>query len=274
MEKYELAELDYKNGMKYKEIADKYEVSLNTVKSWKTRYKWCKDDKKVCTQKSKKYAHKTDESNASKKEIKEKIIETLADSELTDKQRLFCTYYIEKFNATQSAIKAGYSKKTARTIGYENLTKPYIKSYIKEIKKIRFQNEYLETKRILERHKQIAFSDIKDFVEFEMSVDDMGERRWLFKIKDDCEVDGTLIKKIRYSSNGPAIELEGRDKSLDFLTRFYGLDIRTELEKTKLDIQSRLKVIELEVKNGGITTETDSKEVEEDLEKWTKEAWK
>ena len=58
MEKYELAELDYKNGMKYKEIADKYEVSLNTVKSWKTRYKWCKDDKKVCTQNSKKYAHK------------------------------------------------------------------------------------------------------------------------------------------------------------------------------------------------------------------------
>lgn len=58
MEKYELAELDYKNGMKYKDIADKYEVSLNTVKSWKQRYKWCKDDKKVCTQKPKKYAHK------------------------------------------------------------------------------------------------------------------------------------------------------------------------------------------------------------------------
>lgn len=55
---YELAELDYKNGMKYKDIADKYEVSLNTVKSWKTRYKWCKDDKKVCTQKPKKYAYK------------------------------------------------------------------------------------------------------------------------------------------------------------------------------------------------------------------------
>ncbi|MGL5426396.1 MAG: helix-turn-helix domain-containing protein [Cetobacterium sp.] len=52
MEKYELAELDYKNGMKYKDIADRYSVSLNTVKSWKQRYKWCKDvKKKVCTQK-------------------------------------------------------------------------------------------------------------------------------------------------------------------------------------------------------------------------------
>ncbi|MCE5221862.1 MAG: helix-turn-helix domain-containing protein, partial [Clostridium sp.] len=43
-EKYELAEEDYIKGMKYKEIADKYEVSLNTVKSWKTRYKWSKED--------------------------------------------------------------------------------------------------------------------------------------------------------------------------------------------------------------------------------------
>lgn len=53
----ENAELDYMNGMKYKEIAEKYNVSLNTVKSWKTRYGWSKDkksvhtkSKKVCTQ--------------------------------------------------------------------------------------------------------------------------------------------------------------------------------------------------------------------------------
>ena len=47
-EKYELAEQDYMNGMKYKDIADKYGVSLNTVKSWKKRYNW---DRKGCTQK-------------------------------------------------------------------------------------------------------------------------------------------------------------------------------------------------------------------------------
>lgn len=54
-EKYELAEQDYMNGMKYKDIADKYGVSLNTVKSWKKRYNW---DRKGCTQKKKKGAHK------------------------------------------------------------------------------------------------------------------------------------------------------------------------------------------------------------------------
>lgn len=57
----ELAYQDYLKGMKYKEIAEKYGVTINTVKSWKTRYKWSKDGKKsvhtktgkVCTQKAK-----------------------------------------------------------------------------------------------------------------------------------------------------------------------------------------------------------------------------
>lgn len=52
---HELAKTDYLNGMKYKDIADKYAVSLNTVKSWKKRHGW---NRKGCTQKSKKGAHK------------------------------------------------------------------------------------------------------------------------------------------------------------------------------------------------------------------------
>jgi uncharacterized protein YjcR len=57
---YELAEKDYMSGMKYKEIAEKYNVTINTVKSWKQRYGWSKDRKKgvhtksekVCTKKA------------------------------------------------------------------------------------------------------------------------------------------------------------------------------------------------------------------------------
>ena len=56
-----LAYKDYLAGMKYKDIAEKYNVSLNTVKSWKTRNGWNRKegapDKKVCTQKEK-GAHK------------------------------------------------------------------------------------------------------------------------------------------------------------------------------------------------------------------------
>lgn len=51
---------------------------------------------------------------------------------LTIKQKKFADEYIISGNATQAAIKAGYSKKTARFTGAENLTKPNIKFYIDE----------------------------------------------------------------------------------------------------------------------------------------------
>lgn len=51
---------------------------------------------------------------------------------MTDKQKRFCDEYLIDLNATQAAIRAGYSEKTARAVASENLTKPYIKSYIDE----------------------------------------------------------------------------------------------------------------------------------------------
>lgn len=241
MEKYELAKLDYKDGMKYKDIADKYEVSLNTVKSWKQRYKWRKDDKKVCTQKTKKYAHKTDETNASKKDIKKETIEILVESELTEKQRLFCIYYMQSFNATQSAIKAGYSRDTAYQIGFENLRKPKIKEYLTELKELYAQDDYLETKRLLDRHKQIAFSDLRDY------IDENGE------LKNLKNADGTLIKKITVResstsqgySKSSSIELEDRSKSLEFLNKVYGLEPSFKIQMEKIDLEkNKIKVLE------------------------------
>lgn len=51
---------------------------------------------------------------------------------LTPKQKKFADEYIKTGNATQSAIEAGYSKKTAQVIGAENLSKPMVKAYIEE----------------------------------------------------------------------------------------------------------------------------------------------
>lgn len=53
-------------------------------------------------------------------------------AKLTPKQKAFADYYIETGNATESATRAGYSKKTAAVIGAENLIKPNIKNYIEE----------------------------------------------------------------------------------------------------------------------------------------------
>lgn len=55
-----------------------------------------------------------------------------AKSSLTPKQKKFCDEYLTDLNATQAAIRAGYSKKNARNIGCENLAKPNIAEYISE----------------------------------------------------------------------------------------------------------------------------------------------
>jgi phage terminase small subunit len=52
------------------------------------------------------------------------------DAKLTAKQRRFCEEYLVDLNATQAAIRAGYSEKTAKVIGCQYLTKPNIKEYI------------------------------------------------------------------------------------------------------------------------------------------------
>lgn len=71
-------------------------------------------------------------------------------AEMTAKQKLFCDEYLIDLNATQAAIRAGYSKKTAYSIGVENLKKPEIKKYIadrmaeKETKLIADQDEVLK----------------------------------------------------------------------------------------------------------------------------------
>lgn len=74
----------------------------------------------------------------------------VAESKLTAKQQRFCDEYLIDLNATQAAIRAGYSKKTAKVIATENLTKPAISEYIekrmaeKEAELIASQDEVLK----------------------------------------------------------------------------------------------------------------------------------
>lgn len=71
-------------------------------------------------------------------------------AKMTAKQQRFCDEYLIDLNATQAAIRAGYSKKTAYSIGIENLNKPELKKYIedrmaeKESALIADQNEVLK----------------------------------------------------------------------------------------------------------------------------------
>lgn len=66
------------------------------------------------------------------------------------RQRKFCDEYLIDCNATQAAIRAGYSPKTAKQIGQENLTKPDLKAYIDEQLELLHNERTADAQEVLE----------------------------------------------------------------------------------------------------------------------------
>lgn len=75
---------------------------------------------------------------------------------LSDKEKRFCLEYVTDLNATQAAIRAGYSKKTSGVIGYENLKKPHIIEEIERLQKPINDNLKLNAEWITERLMKVV----------------------------------------------------------------------------------------------------------------------
>jgi len=83
---------------------------------------------------------------------------------LTDKQEMFCREYLIDLNATQAAIRAGYSDNTARKIGSENLTKPDIAQRIIDLKSSRNERVEINADYVLRRLVEIDEMDVLDIL--------------------------------------------------------------------------------------------------------------
>lgn len=116
------------------------------------------------------------------------------DKKLTPKQKAFADYYIETGNATEAAIKAGYSKKTARVIGTENLTKPALKQYIDE-RLAKIEDERIaKGDEVLKYLTSVMRGEEKDQFGLDASIQDrtkaaelLGKRYRLFTEKVEVE---------------------------------------------------------------------------------------
>ena len=240
VENYKKAEKDYMAGMKYKDIAEKYGTTINTVKSWKKRYGWNRKEgapkkEKVCTQ-NKNHAAVLKASGNDGTE------ETLHNDELTPEQQLFCIYYSKTFNATQSYQKAyGCDYCSARAHGYELLRKNAVKTEIDRLKEIKRQQILADEHDIVELQMRIAFSDMGNYVLFEKDK---------VLLENSHKTDTQLIKKISQGKKGISIELEDRQKAIDWLSKFFELnpsdkhkkefDMRKlELDLLKLELQAK-----------------------------------
>lgn len=101
---------------------------------------------------------------------------------LNQRQKAFADYYLQTGNATESALKAGYSKNTASETGYENLNKPHIRAYIDE-RAAKSSNERIASAdEVLEFLSQVMRGEIKDQFDLDPSLSDrINASKELFK---------------------------------------------------------------------------------------------
>lgn len=89
--------------------------------------------------------------------------------ELTDKQRLFVAEYLVDLNATQAAIRAGYSKKTAASQGQRLLRNVEISNALSEAYGARIERTGITADRVLEEYARLGFSDMRQFLSWDAS---------------------------------------------------------------------------------------------------------
>ena len=86
---------------------------------------------------------------------------------LTEKQKAFVREYLVDLNATQAAIRAGYSENTARVIACENLMKPNISEAIEKALQERAERTEITQDKVLEEIAKYAFKDASDALDSE-----------------------------------------------------------------------------------------------------------
>ena len=165
----------------------------------------------------------------------------IQNADLTDKQQLFCIYYIRCFNATKAYQKAyDVDYATAVVNGPRLLGNARIKDEIFRLKQERLNREFLSESDIFQKYMDIAFADVTDFVEFgNEDVDvilDTGERKTItvshVNIKNDADVDGTIISEVSKGKDGVKVKLADRMKALQWLSDH--MDLATEKQKAEI----------------------------------------
>ncbi|UTH10791.1 terminase small subunit [Macrococcoides canis] len=146
---------------------------------------------------------------------------------LTEKQKRFADEYIKTGNATQSAIKAGYSKRTAKQMGVENLSKPYLSEYIKE------RLDKIESERLMSVEEALILSS-----EIARGVPQKGISRTFDNINNET------VKDIEYEYTP---DIESRQRAIEHILKVNGvINGKLAIERMQKEIEmldARIKQI-------------------------------
>lgn len=159
---------------------------------------------------------------------------------LTKKQQLFVEEYLIDLNATQAAIRAGYSPDTAKDIGCENLAKPNIRACIDKAMAARSRRTGINQDRVIRELARIAFVNAADVINSKDAT-----------LREDASEDDTAaiqsVKVKTFGEDGVEREIKMADKlkALELLGKHLGmyqnnLNVTVETSEKLDDIMSQL----------------------------------
>ncbi len=153
-------------------------------------------------------------------------------SKLTARQEKFCYEYVIDLNATQAALRAGYSEKTAYSSGSRLLKNVEIQKFIQTLQADLEKTAGITALKVLKEHKKIAFSDTSMIREGWMTLKAYEE---LPKEIKDC-IQEVATRETKYG-NEIKIKFYDKQKSLDSISKILGFDAPTKIEQ-KIDFDS------------------------------------
>lgn len=151
---------------------------------------------------------------------------------MRDKQKRFIEEYLIDLNATQAAIRAGYSPHSAKEIGSENLTKPNISSAIAKAKAERSKRTGINQDRVLLELARIGFAKITDVMDLTTA-----------QIKENAsEDDLACIQSIKIKPNKWGIEWEVKLYDKKAALELLGKHLGMFKDKVELDADMELNI--------------------------------
>ncbi len=230
-----------------REIANILGISEKTVSGWKTKDKWNSKLNGVLQINERSTPKEKKNTRTKKEPIAKEVEEVIGNDDLTDKQRLFCIYYLKLHNATKAYQKAYQCRyETAMVNGCKLLRNPKIDKQLKELKAERMNSAFLTTEDILQKYIDIAFADINDYLEVEVKTKEREDgtlARWN-NVVVLSDFDGSIVTEISQGKDGVKVKLADKMRALDFLAKYNGMlsaDVvqKLEMEREKLAIMKR-----------------------------------
>lgn len=155
---------------------------------------------------------------------------------LTEKQKRFVAEYLVDLNATQAAIRAGYSAKTAEVIGYENLRKPQIADAIDQAMAKRAERTEITQDMVIRELAAIGFAKASDYAQVTAS----GRVR-ITPTEELSDVQRRALSGIKEGKFGIEVSSYDKVKALDLLGKHLGMfSERTTQQEPENDLVEKL----------------------------------